>query len=160
MQANQQVAKDKAGSVAINAKWLDFSCFVLNGNVLDVGHPKIVQCFEELAHYSKHELMRTIEDAVCISKGDGDNLSDTPYNRIEIAGFHGPSAIGIDGKGITLKDILIVLKIDYKYNLTDIDGVSLVEQRNDVLNYLNIKLNIDELTVQLTGAYDYTTEIQ
>jgi len=160
MQANQQLANEKAGSVAINAKWLDFSSFSLDGNGLEVEHPEVVQCFKTLARYSKYELMCAIKNAICISKVDGDNLSATPYNRIETAGFHGPSAIGLDGNGITLKDISIVVKVDYKYNLTDLNGVSLVEQRNDVLDYLNIVLNIDGLSIQLTGAYDYTTEIQ
>ena len=71
MQANQQLANEKAGCVAINAKWLDFSCFVMDGNVLEAGHAKIEQCFAQLTKHSQPELHLVIEYVVCISKCQG-----------------------------------------------------------------------------------------
>lgn len=160
MAVNQELANLKVGSIAINAKWLDFSCFLVNGKILAPEHPRIQQCFQQLAQYNRAELIRVSQDSICITKSASKTLTETPYNRIESIGFHGPSAVGIDGKGVTLKDMSILVNIDYKYYLTDLDGVSLVEQRNDVIDFLDIVLQFDDLYVQLTGAYDYLTETQ
>ena len=140
----------------IQVKWLHFSAFFLNDEALEIGHPKVSECFDGLAQLNETFLLEKIRASINIRAKSVTAGQNIPYTNIEMLRVEGLEAVGMDGRGITCKDVNIFVNV--QFHDSNIDNNTLLTRKNDIINYLDISLRIDDLVVFKTGAYDYQTQ--
>jgi hypothetical protein len=144
--------------VALRVKWLNFLSYWVDGEELELNHPKISRFFDSFSGHESAQQVAEMRKAIRICGPGSAELSETQYSAIEVAGFQGPAVVGFDGKGITLKDSTIYLNVDYITNSDRTSEESITNQRTDILDRLRVELDLGDLTVVLTGAFDYFGE--
>ncbi|MFV2058054.1 MAG: hypothetical protein ACC707_16435 [Thiohalomonadales bacterium] len=157
MSTNLNLAVTNQPVTVIHVKWLHFSSFRTADGHLDVGQSGVRQCFDRLQQLDQTGLIRTVQESLCVCEKSMATRDGLPYQKIEFVSFDGPEAVGIDGRGITCKDMRIMINIDFHDDYSASDLELLVKKRNDVIELLQIELHMGDLIVQKTGMYDYLT---
>lgn len=151
MLVNKHLEDSATTTLAVNAKWLHFSCFTRDGEQLEAGDERISRCFEQLNQHDENNLLFVMREAVHIGNRDDVPQLDVPYKKTKVVDFTGPAVVGLDGKGITFKDASIYAIVEYKERTEN-------AYEHDILDCLDIELCLEDLRVRLTGAYDYSIE--